>query len=285
MEIVKTIILKKQVVSLEKPLIMAIVNITPDSFFEGSRALSEADIVSNVGRAISEGADIIDIGGYSTRPGAAHVSEDDEWQRIDFALNTICKNYPDIPISVDTFRSEIAYKSVKTYGIDVINDISGGSIDEKMFDTVAHLGVPYILMHTRGTPSTMMNMTDYDDVVSDVLKYFAQKISLLRSAGFKSDIIIDLGFGFAKTLEQNYTLLAAQKVFECFELPILTGISRKSMINKVLGTTPQEALNGTTVLNTLALLNGANILRVHDVKEAVEAVKLVDFYKRSTQSD
>jgi len=284
MEIVKTIILKKQVVSLEKPLIMAIVNITPDSFFEGSRALSEADIVSNVGRAISEGADIIDIGGYSTRPGAAHVSEDDEWQRIDFALNTICKNYPDIPISVDTFRAEVAYKSVKTYGIDVINDISGGSIDEKMFDTVARLGVPYILMHTRGTPSTMMNMTDYDDVVSDILKYFAQKISLLRSAGFKSDIIIDLGFGFAKTLEQNYTLLASQKVFECFELPILTGISRKSMINKVLGTTPQEALNGTTVLNTLALLNGANILRVHDVKEAVEAVKLVDFYKKSTQS-
>ena len=140
-------------------------------------------------------------------------------------------------------------------------------------------------MHTRGTPSTMMNMTDYDDIVSDILKYFAQKISLLRSAGFKSDIIIDLGFGFAKTLEQNYSLLAAQKVFECFELPILTGISRKSMINKVLGTTPQEALNGTTVLNTLALLNGANILRVHDVKEAVEAVKLVDFYKRSTQSD
>ena len=284
MEIVKTIILKKQVVSLEKPLIMAIVNITPDSFFEGSRALSEADIVSNVGRAISEGADIIDIGGYSTRPGAAHVSEDDEWQRIDLALNTICKNYPDIPISVDTFRSEIAYKSVKTYGIDVINDISGGSIDEKMFDTVARLGVPYILMHMRGTPSTMMNMTDYDDIVSDILKYFAQKISLLRSAGFESDIVIDLGFGFAKTLEQNYYLLAAQKVFECFELPILTGISRKSMINKVLGTTPQEALNGTTVLNTLALLNGANILRVHDVKEAVEAVKLVDFYKKSTQS-
>ena len=285
MEIVKTIILKKQVVSLEKPLIMAIVNITPDSFFEGSRALSEADIVSNVGRAISEGADIIDIGGYSTRPGAAHVSEDDEWQRIDLALNTICKNYPDIPISVDTFRAEVAYKSVKTYGIDVINDISGGSIDEKMFDTVARLGVPYILMHTRGTPSTMMNITDYDDIVSDILKYFAQKISLLRSAGFKSDIIIDLGFGFAKTLEQNYTLLASQKVFECFELPILTGISRKSMINKVLGTTPQEALNGTTVLNTLALLNGANILRVHDVKEAVEAVKLVDFYKKSTQSN
>ncbi len=285
MEIVKTIILKKQVVSLEKPLIMAIVNITPDSFFEGSRALSEADIVSNVGRAISEGADIIDIGGYSTRPGAAHVSEDDEWQRIDLALNTICKNYPDIPISVDTFRAEVAYKSVKTYGIDVINDISGGSIDKKMFDTVARLGVPYILMHTRGTPSTMMNMTDYDDIVSDILKYFAQKISLLRSAGFKSDIIIDLGFGFAKTLEQNYSLLATQKVFECFELPILTGISRKSMINKVLGTTPQEALNGTTVLNTLALLNGANILRVHDVKEAVEAVKLVDFYKKSTQSN
>ena len=241
MEIVKTIILKKQVVSLEKPLIMAIVNITPDSFFEGSRALSEADIVSNVGRAISEGADIIDIGGYSTRPGAAHVSEDDEWQRIDLALNTICKNYPDIPISVDTFRSEIADKSVKTYGIDIINDISGGSIDEKMFDTVAHLGVPYILMHTRGTPSTMMNMTDYDDIVSDILKYFAQKISILRSAGFKSDIIIDLGFGFAKTLEQNYSLLAAQKVFECFELPILTGISRKSMINKVLGTTPPRS--------------------------------------------
>ena len=210
MEIVKTIILKKQVVSLEKPLIMAIVNITPDSFFEGSRALSEADIVSNVGRAISEGADIIDIGGYSTRPGAAHVSEDDEWQRIDLALNTICKNYPDIPISVDTFRSEVAYKSVKTYGIDVINDISGGSIDKKMFDTVARLGVPYILMHTRGTPSTMMNMTDYDDIVSDILKYFAQKISLLRSTGFKSDIIIDFGFGFAKTLEHLRVYLVSR---------------------------------------------------------------------------
>ena len=269
----------------ENAYIMGILNVTPDSFSDGGQYLQLDDALRRVEELISEGADIIDIGGYSTRPGAAHVSEDDEWQRIDFALNTICKNYPDIPISVDTFRSEIAYKSVKTYGIDIINDISGGSIDEKMFDTVARLGVPYILMHTRGTPSTMMNMTDYDDIVSDILKYFAQKISLLRSAGFKSDIIIDLGFGFAKTLEQNYSLLAAQKVFECFELPILTGISRKSMINKVLGMTPQEALNGTTVLNTLALLNGANILRVHDVKEAVEAMKLVDFYKKSTLGD
>lgn len=281
MSVSRTIVLKGKVFSFERPLVMAIINITPDSFFEGSRADSTDDILKMVESAVAQGADIIDIGGYSTRPNAEFVSEDEELRRVCLALDTIRKRYADIPISIDTFRAKVASRAVLEYGVDIINDISGGNIDSDMFGTVAELNVPYILMHTRGTPQTMMQMTDYDDIVSDILKYFANKIESLRQLGFVSDIVLDLGFGFAKTTEQNYRLLANQKVFECFGLPILSGVSRKSMINRVLDTTPQDALNGTTVANTLALLNGADILRVHDVREAVEAIKIVEYYKKS----
>lgn len=281
MSVSRTIVLKGKVFSFERPLVMAIINITPDSFFEGSRADSTDDILKMVESAVAQGADIIDIGGYSTRHNAEFVSEDEESRRVCLALDTIRKRYADIPISIDTFRAKVASRAVLEYGVDIINDISGGNIDSDMFGTVAELNVPYILMHTRGTPQTMMQMTDYDDIVSDVLKYFADKIESLRQLGFVSDIVLDLGFGFAKTTEQNYRLLANQKVFECFGLPILSGVSRKSMINRVLDTTPQDALNGTTVANTLALLNGADILRVHDVREAVEAIKIVEYYKKS----
>ncbi len=281
MSVSRTIVLKCKVFSFERPLVMAIINITPDSLFEGSRADSIDDILKMVESAVAQGADIIDIGGYSTRPNAEFVSEDEESRRVCLALDTIRKRYADIPISIDTFRAKVASRAVLEYGVDIINDISGGNIDSDMFGTVAELNVPYILMHTRGTPQTMMQMTDYDDIVSDVLKYFADKIESLRQLGFVSDIVLDLGFGFAKTTEQNYRLLANQKVFECFGLPILSGVSRKSMINRVLDTTPQDALNGTTVANTLALLNGADILRVHDVREAVEAIKIVEYYKKS----
>lgn len=281
MSVSRTIVLKGKVFSFERPLVMAIINITPDSLFEGSRADSIDDILKMVESAVAQGADIIDIGGYSTRSNAEFVSEDEELRRVCLALDTIRKRYADIPISIDTFRAKVASRAVLEYGVDIINDISGGNIDSDMFGTVAKLNVPYILMHTRGTPQTMMQMTDYDDIVSDVLKYFADKIESLRQLGFVSDIVLDLGFGFAKTTEQNYRLLANQKVFECFGLPILSGVSRKSMINRVLDTTPQDALNGTTVANTLALLNGADILRVHDVREAVEAIKIVEYYKKS----
>lgn len=281
MSVSRTIVLKGKVFSFERPLVMAIINITPDSLFEGSRADSTDDILKMVESAVAQGADIIDIGGYSTRPNAEFVSEDEELRRVCLALDTIRKRYADIPISIDTFRAKVASRAVLEYGVDIINDISGGNIDSDMFGTVAELNVPYILMHTRGTPQTMMQMTDYDDIVSDVLKYFADKIESLRQLGFVSDIVLDLGFGFAKTTEQNYRLLANQKIFECFGLPILSGVSRKSMINRVLDTTPQDALNGTTVANTLALLNGADILRVHDVREAVEAIKIVEYYKKS----
>lgn len=281
MSISKTIVLKNKVFSFERPLVMAIINITPDSFFDGSRAYSEDDILRKVDSAVNQGADIIDIGGYSTRPNAEFVSEDEESNRVCFALDVIRKRYVDIPISIDTFRAAVASRAVLEYGADIINDISGGAIDLNMFGTVAKLNVPYILMHTRGTPQTMMQMTDYDDIVADILKYFADKIERLRLLGFGSDIILDLGFGFAKTTEQNYRLLANQKVFECFGLPILSGVSRKSMINRVLDTAPKDALNGTTVANTLALLNGADILRVHDVREAVEAIKIVEYYENS----
>lgn len=284
MNITKNIVLRGKVYSFDYPLVMAIINITPDSFFEGSRVVASTDILSKAEKAIAEGASLLDLGAYSTRPNADYVNPDEEWQRMEFALKTLRQVYPDMPISVDTFRASVARKAVQEYGADMINDISGGTLDPEMLPTVAQLNIPYVLMHTRGTPQTMMQMTDYDHIVTDILKYFAEKMEQLRSLGFSSDIVLDLGYGFAKTTEQNYLLLASQAVFETFGLPILTGVSRKSMINKVLQTTPQEALNGTTVLNTIALLNGANILRVHDVKEAVEAVKIVEFYKKNSDA-
>lgn len=270
----KTINLKGTLCSLDEPIVMGILNATPDSFYAGSRQQSEADVVKRIETIISEGGALIDVGGYSSRPDAADVSEADEWARLEPVLSRLQRDYPQVPVSVDTFRSAIARRAVEEYGVAMINDISGGSLDEGMYATIATLGVPYVLMHMRGTPRTMQQQTDYDDVVEAVMMYFASELRTLRRLGVV-DVILDPGFGFAKTLDQNYTLMRALSEFEArFEEPLLVGISRKSMIYRLLGGTPDDSLNGTTVLHTYALMHGANILRVHDVRAAVEAVRI-----------
>lgn len=270
----KTINLKGTLRSLDEPIVMGILNATPDSFYAGSRQQSEADVVQRIETIISEGGALIDVGGYSSRPDAADVSEADEWARLEPVLSRLQRDYPQVPVSVDTFRSAIARRAVEEYGVAMINDISGGSLDEGMYATIATLGVPYVLMHMRGTPRTMQQQTDYDDVVEAVMMYFASELRTLRRLGV-IDVILDPGFGFAKTLDQNYTLMRALSEFEArFEEPLLVGISRKSMIYRLLGGTPDDSLNGTTVLHTYALMHGANILRVHDVRAAVEAVRI-----------
>ena len=270
----KLIALNEKIIDTSHPIVMAIINITPDSFFENSRANSEESILKSAQYAIDNGASILDIGGYSTRPGADAVTEKEEIERVSFALNTIRSHFPDIPISIDTFRGNVARVAVKEFGVGMINDVSGFEWDENMLDAIIELQVPYILMHSKGNPQTMQSLTRYNDFLSDILQYFAKKIAILRERGFNKEIIIDPGFGFAKTVEQNYTLLRELNVFECFKAPILVGISRKSMIYNPLNIEPAEALNGTSVLNTLAIECGANILRVHDVKEAIETIKL-----------
>ena len=270
----KTINLKGTLRSLDEPIVMGILNATPDSFYAGSRQQSEADVVKRIESIISEGGALIDVGGYSSRPDAADVSEADEWARLEPVLSRLQRDYPQVPVSVDTFRSAIARRAVEEYGVAMINDISGGSLDEGMYATIATLGVPYVLMHMRGTPRTMQQQTDYDDVVEAVMMYFASELRTLRRLGV-IDVILDPGFGFAKTLDQNYTLMRALSEFEArFEEPLLVGISRKSMIYRLLGGTPEGSLNGTTVLHTYALMHGANILRVHDVRAAAEAVRI-----------
>ncbi|PNE26675.1 dihydropteroate synthase [Tannerella sp. oral taxon 808] len=270
----KTINLKGTLRSLDEPIVMGILNATPDSFYAGSRQQSEADVVKRIETIISEGGALIDVGGYSSRPDAADVSEADEWARLEPVLSRLQRDYPQVPVSVDTFRSAIARRAVEEYGVAMINDISGGSLDEGMYATIATLGVPYVLMHMRGTPRTMQQQTDYDDVVEAVMMYFASELRTLHRLGV-IDVILDPGFGFAKTLDQNYTLMRALSEFEArFEEPLLVGISRKSMIYRLLGGTPDDSLNGTTVLHTYALMHGANILRVHDVRAAVEAVRI-----------
>jgi dihydropteroate synthase len=273
-ESIKNIVLRGKIFDFCPPIVMAIINITPDSFFAESQCSEEKTIVERAEKAINDGAKILDIGGYSTRPNADFVSEEEEIRRVCRALEIIRKKFPEIPISIDTFRSKVAEIAVNQYDVDIINDISGGMLDKNMLPTVAKINRPYVLMHTKGTPQNMQQLTDYDDLTSDILKYFSEKIEKLRSLGFTSDIIIDVGFGFAKTTEQNYQLMRELPVFECFNAPILVGISRKSMIYNVLGNMPQEALNGTTALHTIALTQGANILRTHDVKEAVETIKI-----------
>ena len=270
----KLIALNEKIIDTSHPIVMAIINITPDSFFENSRANTEESILKSAQYAIANEASILDIGGYSTRPGADAVTEEEEIKRVSFALNTIRSHFPDTPISIDTFRGNVARVAVKEFGVGMINDVSGFEWDENMLDAIIELQVPYILMHSKGNPQTMQSLTRYDDFLSDILQYFAKKIAILRERGFNKEIIIDPGFGFAKTVEQNYTLLRELDVFECFKAPILVGISRKSMIYKPLNIEPAEALNGTSVLNTLAIERGANILRVHDVKEAIETIKL-----------
>lgn len=266
---------------LSQPQVMGILNVTPDSFYSGSRMQTDAQIAARAEQIVEEGGTMIDLGAYSSRPGAADVSPEEELSRLSRALGIVRGLFPDVVVSVDTFRAEVARRCVEDYGADIINDISGGTLDEDMFPTVASLNVPYILMHMRGTPQTMQQQTDYKDVTAEVLRYFGEKVDRLHAMGV-SDIIMDPGYGFAKTLEQNYQLLSRQRVFEVLDLPVLVGVSRKSMICKVLGCTPEEALNGTSVLHALALQQGTHILRVHDVKEAVETIKLVGMFHRSS---
>jgi len=259
---------------LKIPKVMGILNITPDSFYKGSRYNSDSEILMTATTMLEEGADILDVGGYSSRPGAADISEDDESSRVLRAIKLISGELPEAIISVDTFRSGIARKAVEEYGAHIINDISGGEGDEAMFGVVEKLNVPYIMMHMRGEPRTMQDSPEYDDVVADILKWFGDRIYRLRTVGVK-DIIIDPGFGFGKTADHNFEMLRRLREFSIAGLPILVGVSRKSMIWKSLGIDPGEALNGTTAINSIALANGADILRVHDVKEAVQAVNLI----------
>jgi dihydropteroate synthase len=255
------------------PIVMGILNVTPDSFYEGSRQQTYDRICFRLEEIIAEGGTIIDLGGYSSRPGANEVPEEGELERVTNALKIINEKFSGFPVSLDTFRSRVADVAVSEFGVAIINDISGGELDPAMFDTVARLKVPYILMHMRGNPRTMQQKVIYENFISEIFQYFTKKIDQLNQLGV-NDIIIDPGFGFAKTLDQNYELLAKTNLFRQFELPVLVGISRKRMIWELLDTTPEASLNGTTALNILALQQGADVLRVHDVKAAVEAVTI-----------
>lgn len=262
-----------KLVTIDRPWVMGIINITPDSFYSGSRVMDEQSLVGQVKQMLADGADVLDVGACSTRPGSQSVDAQGEMDRLQWALAIIRREAPETILSVDTYRAAVARRCVEEWGVDIINDISGGTIDEAMFATVADLRVPYVLMHMRGTPETMSRLTDYDNVTADVLEWMARRIDELRQMGV-ADVIADPGFGFAKTLEQNYQLLARLEAFHALNAPLLVGVSRKRMIYTPLDCIADEALNGTTVINTMALLQGAHILRVHDVKAAVEAVKL-----------
>ncbi len=267
--------IKGALMDLSTPQVMGILNITPDSFYAGSRNQTAQEISERANRILEEGAGIIDIGAYSSRPNAENISPEEEMQRLRMALEILNKEHPDAIISVDTFRADVAAMCVEEFGVAIINDIAAGEMDPHMFDTVARLNVPYIMMHMQGTPQTMQATPHYDNLIKEIFLYFATKIEQLHAKGVK-DIILDPGFGFGKTVAHNYELLNQLQEFSLFEMPVLVGVSRKSMIYKLLGGTPFEALNGTTALNTISLLKGANILRVHDVKEAVETVKIVE---------
>ena len=267
-----TINCKGQLIDLSIPKVMGILNVTPNSFFDGGKYNDESQLLIQVEKMINDGATFIDIGAYSSKPGAEFVSEAEELDRIIPVVQLILKHFPEAILSIDTFRSGVAKACIEN-GAAIINDISAGNLDVAMFDVIAKYNVPYIMMHMRGTPQTMQSMTHYDDIVKEMLFYFSEKVHKARSLGI-NDLIIDPGFGFAKTIDQNYEVLRKAELFRLLELPLLIGISRKSMIYKPLNTNANEALNGTTVLNTIALTKGASILRVHDVKEAVECIQL-----------
>ena len=262
-----------KLIDLNNPKIMGILNCTPDSFFDGGKYKNPSEILSQVEKMLIEGASFIDVGAYSSKPNADFVSEAEEASRLLPILDLLIHHFPDILLSVDTFRASIAEKAVQS-GAVIINDISAGSLDTDMFSVVARLQVPYIMMHMRGTPQTMQNLTSYDDICKEMRYYFSEKVAQARQVGI-NDLLIDPGFGFAKTTEQNFEVLQKLELFQAFDLPLLIGVSRKSMIYKTLNTSSQESLKGTSVLNTIALLNGASILRVHDVKEAMECIQLV----------
>lgn len=263
---------KGQLIDLSIPKVMGILNVTPNSFFDGGKYKNEDEIVLQVDKMLFDGATFVDIGAYSSKPSAEFVSEQEEIDRIVPVIELILKHFPKTLLSIDTFRAEVAKISIEN-GAAIINDISAGELDEKMFAVIAQYNVPYIMMHMRGNPQTMPSLTHYDDIIKEILLYFSEKVKKARSLGI-NDLILDPGFGFAKTTDQNYEVLQKMELFNLLELPVLAGVSRKSMIYKTLNNTPQEALNGTTVLNTIALAKGAKILRVHDVKEAMECVTL-----------
>lgn len=270
-----------KLMDLSYPQVMGILNVTPDSFYAGSRQQTEMEISRRVLQIVEEGASIIDIGAYSSRPHAEHISPEEEMRRLRAGLEIIRRLHPDSVVSVDTFRADVARMCVEEYGVAIINDIAAGEMDKEMFPTVARLGVPYIMMHMQGTPQDMQMNPHYDNLLKEIFFYFSERVQKLRDLGVK-DIILDPGFGFGKTLEHNYQLMNHLEEFSIFELPLLVGVSRKSMIYKLLGGTPEDALNGTTVLHTLSLMKGADILRVHDVKAAVETVQIVQKMKTCT---
>ncbi|MAU15891.1 MAG: dihydropteroate synthase [Muricauda sp.] len=275
-----TINCKGELVDLTSPKVMGILNLTPDSFFDGGKYKDEGSILAQIEYMLTHGATFIDMGAYSSRPGAEHVTEEEELRRMIPVIDLVLKKFPDTLISVDTFRSKVASESIE-HGAGIINDIAAGNLDDAMFATIAKYQVPYIMMHMKGTPQSMQKEAVYDNLINDLRYYFSEKIQEATSKKI-NDIIIDPGFGFAKTTAQNYTLLSHLNMFQTFGLPILIGLSRKSMIYKILESSPQEALNGTTALHTVALLKGANIIRAHDVKETVECVKLVEALKANT---
>lgn len=267
-----TINCKGQLIDLSTPKVMGILNITPNSFFDGGKYKDENELLRRVEKMLNEGADFIDVGAYSSRPNAEFVSEDEEISRIIPVVNLLQKHFPETILSIDTFRAEVAKSCIES-GAAIINDISAGKLDDKMLETIAKYQVPYIMMHMKGTPQTMHEFVQYEDIIKEMIFYFSERIAVVRALGI-NDLIVDPGFGFAKTLEQNFTVMQKMELFQMLELPLLVGISRKSMIYKTLETNAEMALNGTTVLNTIALSKGAKILRVHDVKEAVECVRL-----------
>lgn len=277
----KTITLNKLPLDLSTPVVMGILNVTPDSFYDGGKYTTETAVIRRIHQIVEEGAGIIDVGAYSTRLGAAFVDEQEELGRLSWAVELVRKYYPNLPVSIDTFRAGVAREIVSCLGEVIVNDISGGTLDENMFDFVAETGVPYIMMHIQGTPQTMQQNPVYEDVVREVRQFLTERIAVLNAKGF-DNIILDpgFGFGFGKTLAHNYELMSGMDTYQDLDYPLLVGISRKTMIYKLLGGTAQDALNGTTVLNTIALLKGANILRVHDVKEAVETVRIVQQLNR-----
>jgi dihydropteroate synthase len=276
-----TITCHGRLIDFSIPKVMGILNVTPDSFYDGGRYSGETALIARVGSMIEEGADIIDIGAFSTRPGAEMITPEEEKTRLSGALQVIRRQFPDICISVDTFRADIAELAVEKFGAGMINDISAGDLDDRMFATVGKLKVPYVMMHMLGTPGSMPSKPVYSDVTRDLMAYFADRVAAAKLSGI-IDIIIDPGFGFGKTVQQNFQLLRELNLFTLMGMPVLVGISRKSMIYKSLNVSKEFALNGTSVLNTLALANGARILRVHDVRQAVEAVKLFMIYNTAT---
>jgi dihydropteroate synthase len=275
-----TLVLGDRLYETSPPLVAGILNVTPDSFYDGGNYLDEREIAGRLEQMASGGADIIDVGAFSSRPGAAPVPEEEEWRRLEKALRLAQKHVPQIPVSVDTYRASVARKAVEGYGVAMINDISGGDMDSGMFRTVAELQVAYVMMHMQGTPATMQEDPHYGNVVQEILTIFSKKIDLLSELGV-TNVVLDPGFGFGKTLQHNYQLLNGLQAFRATGLPVMVGVSRKSMIWKVLDTSAEEALTGTIVLHTLALLEGADILRVHDVRAARETIKMVEYWKKT----